>query len=260
MKNKKYKSFKWKSTAINSVLCLGSIAIFGLNPIVLCICYIGSDIALFAIDSVIEKHMVKKSLKEETCEELYDYVQDSGYKHYKLQPEAEALLTYLEKEHKKYRILQEETRIKEEELKRMELTSNIKGYKSVIDIVDSFLLFYEETLITKPESKIRGLKKIYKEFMKLKDNLDKKPEACSLVNGALPIYIEEIMKVITSYQSIPKDKKEEYELRYEKMCDEFLILLKNTNHDIDDFTVSDINVSLETLIKEFKEINKSKNE
>ena len=60
----KKESKKWKrrNLVLNTGLCLGSVAVFGFNPIAICACYIGSDIVLTLINEFIDIIWMEKRL------------------------------------------------------------------------------------------------------------------------------------------------------------------------------------------------------
>lgn len=259
MDYKDLKKIKGRNLAINAGLCLGSIAAFGFNPLALCFCYIGTDIALSVANSVAEKKMIKGSVKKGEADSLKDFINDYSYHYgYKTRTEVNELLTALKAEQDRYQALQDELKAKQEEAKKQELSRKIKGYESVVEIIDSFIEFYEISVKEKTEVKIKGLKKVYKEFVRLKENLSNKPEACGVVNGSLYTYTNEMVNLISNYDAIPKEKRSEYEVKYIEMLEEFLVFLQQINRDIDDFSVSDMNLDLETLVQELREINNRK--
>jgi len=264
MDKKLLKKFKRGNIVINAGLCLGSIAIFGFNPLALCFCYIGSDIALSLVDKAITNGMFNKIVKDEkykeSYEELRDYYEWTDHSKeilYALKELKEKQEKYVETQKELTQKQEEEERKRKEEERKIYLRK-VKGLEDILNEIDSFLKFYSELIISNTTFNVKNLKPIYKEFLKLQDNLNQKPEACFAINGSLRIYINELIQLITGYEIIPESKKEGYKEKYKEITQEFLIYLQSINSQIESFSVTDTNLGLETLLNELKEINRKK--
>ena len=252
------------NTLINAVLCIGSLILlkFELNPMKLCLCYIASDIFLSIIDFAACKVVFKKAIKNEKTEALKSIIEEY-YMKYDGSNEVKNAYYKLKEEAKKYEKIKSEElkkQLEEEEKRRVEEYNNtvkkIKGLEPILNITDEFIEFCSVKISN--EYKIRGLKKIYKEFLRLKDNLEKKTEKCFIVNFSFQTYTKELMNLISIYDEIPKTKREEYDVKYNEMISEFLIYMKNLNDKIEAFSVTDAKIGLDTLIEVLKDVNKEK--
>lgn len=258
MDQKSFKRMKKGNTVINAGICMGSIAIFGFNPIALCLCYIGSDIMLSIVDKAVKNGVIKKNVTHETANSLSDMLNYYG-SHIATQKEKKEIscfLSALHSEQEKYMIQVEELRKKEEENKKAELMAQIRGLGDVLKVADGFIEFYDMTVSDNEKIDIEGLQNVYEEFKLLKSNLEKKPESSGIVDGCLRTYTNEMISLISTYPSIPEGKKDEYEKKYTELAKEFATFLKGVNEKIDRYSVEEANFSLNTLLSELKEVNK----
>ena len=251
---KTQKKWKRRNLALNAGLCLGSVAVFGFNPIAICACYIGSDIVLSLVNEAIKRNVIKHNLDGEEAKDfkrqLTDYYQfhTKGSQH----KEVEQMLIKLTQEQDKFIEAKKEMERQQEEEKRMVLMRRVKGLEDVYEIIDRFLEFYDSIEENLTDMKLKKLEKIRDEFIKLKENLEKKPEACFLVNGSFSTYTNELMLLISDYPNVSPEMRSEYNEKYKELLKEFLTFLEEMNQSIEKSSMVDMELGLETLISELK--------
>lgn len=258
-------SRKWKrrNLALNAGLCLGSVAIFGFNPIAICACYIGSDIVLSLVDEAIKRNVIKHNLDGEEAEDfkrqLIEYLENDtrGARH----QEVGQMLAMLKQEQKRFMEAKREMERQQEEEKRTTLMRRVKGLENVYEIIDQFLDFYDSTANNLSDTKLKKLGKIRDEFVKLKENLEKKPEACFFVNGSFSAYTNELIRLISNYPDVLPEMRSEYNEKYKELLKEFLAFLEDINHSIEKSSMIDTELGLDTLLAELRKQNqKSKSD
>lgn len=255
----KKESKKWKrrNLVLNTGLCLGSVAVFGFNPIAICACYIGSDIVLTLINEFIEKNVIKHNLDGEEAADFKKQLKE--YCKYETKgnqrKEVEQMLEKLITEQERFMEAKAEMERQQEEEKRIALTRKVKGLENVYEIINRFLEFYDSMEESLNDAKLKKLGKIRDEFIKLKENLDKKPEACYIVNGSFSAYTNELILLITDYPNVSPEMHDEYNEKYKELLKEFLTFLEEMNHSIEKSNMIDTELGLETLLTELKKQN-----
>ena len=248
--------------AINAGLCLGSIAVFGFNPIALCACFIGSDVILSLANEAVTRIIAKKAAQSDDYSDTNNAIRNYSYhddsKEYerslKLFEEARKVFLKEKEELEKKRIAEEMEREKAE---KQLLYSKVRGLDAIMESIDNFQSMWQEH---KDEWSGSGnkLKKVAHEFDRLKANLEKKPESSFIVGGMFTIYTAELMKYTTSFDSIPDTQKREFNEKYSVVLKEFLKYIGDINERIEAFTVSDASIGLDTLLSELKEVNNTR--
>lgn len=253
--NERKHKYNKKCNYINLILCGATISIFGLNPIALCLSYIGSSIVLYEIDKNIKKKMINQAISDESQEDLINDIRD--YNHYSCYSRSDEIdLKYFidrfNEEAKKLEILKAEQQKKEEDEKKKVLEQKIRGLKEVNQVIDSFNEFY-----TSMETKYtcKKLKKINGEFLRLKKNLEKKPQNSFFVSGSLATYTQELINLITENQKITVKNRETYAEKYEETLNEFASYLRDMNQKIEEYSTTDVELGIDTLLSELKEQN-----
>ena len=117
---KDQKKWRRRNLALNAGLCLGSVAVFGFNPIAICACYIGSDIVLSLINEAIKKNTIKHNLDGEEAadfkKQLMEYWEYGAKRNQR--KEIEQMIAMLTREQTKFLEAKKEMERQQEEEKR----------------------------------------------------------------------------------------------------------------------------------------------
>lgn len=265
--NKKFLNNMSKGNlVINAGLCLGSIAVFGFNPVALCACFIGSDLLLMLANEIVTKSIAKKIAASDDFNVATDglrefAVTEDDSKEFErsrvIFDEARKAFLKEKKELEEKQIAEEKR--KEEEEKRL-IYNKVRGLDSTMEAIERFQemrnAHKEEWTGEKKEHK--RLKKLAKEFDRLKDNLEKKPESGFIVGGMFTIYTSELLKYTETADAIPETQKAEFDAKYVEILNEFIKYVQDINDRIEAFTVSDAAIGLDTLLSELREVNKTR--
>ena len=254
---KDQKKWRRRNLALNAGLCLGSVAVFGFNPIAICACYIGSDIVLSLINEAIKKNTIKHNLDGEEAadfkKQLMEYWEYGAKRNQR--KEIEQMIAMLTREQTKFLEAKKEMERQQEEEKRTALIRRVKGLENIYEIINRFLEFYDSMEESLSDAKLKKLRKIRAEFVNLKENLDKKPEACYIVNGSFSTYTNELILLISDYPNVSPEMRGEYNEKYQELLKEFLTFLQEMNHSIEKSSMVDMEIGLETLIAELRKQN-----